>query len=100
MTYCQKRCWWCTYKFDNLSWKIPGYNGKKKYGNFCSANCCLRYLYEKPIDRKYMLIALLNIKADKKIRGAVIIPAGNIEHLDKYSEFGTSINEYRKNFII
>ena len=95
-------CFWCTYSFDNPTIYIPkAYikNKYKVYGNFCSPECAVAFLFNEHIDsstkfERYNLFNHIYSKIynyEKNIK-----PAPNPHYLlDKF--LGTlTITEYRK----
>ncbi len=95
-------CFWCTYSFDNPTIYIPkGYikNKYQVYGNFCSPECAVAFLFNEHIDsstkfERYNLFNHIYSKIynyEKNIK-----PAPNPHYLlDKFLG-NLSITEYRK----
>ena len=101
--YKESACFWCTYSFKTAPIYIPlKYNNNKKYnvyGNFCTPQCAVAYLFNEDIDSttKYNRYCLLNsLYKDIYTYNKNIIPAPKPYYLlNKF--FGTlSIDEFRE----
>lgn len=100
--YKQSDCFWCTFSFKSNPIYIPTKYCNNKYhvyGNFCTPQCAVAYLFNEDIDStvKYNRYSLLNsIYKNIYAYNENIIPAPKPFYLlNKY--FGTlSIDEYRE----
>ena len=100
--YKESACFWCTYSFKTSPIYIPTKYCNNKYtvyGNFCTPQCAVAYLFNEDIDStiKYNRYSLLNsIYRDIYTYNKNIVPAPKPFYLlNKF--FGTlSIDEYRE----
>jgi len=101
VTKTDKRCWWCTYKFDNNPCSIPvEYNKITQeftvYGCFCSFNCAKAYIILNSMSNEHIekisLLQLLYFKMNNKLDN--IEPAPPKEILEDYGG-NMTIDNYR-----
>lgn len=97
-------CWHCTYQFDTIPCFIVDRIIDGTYhvfGCFCSYNCALAYNQDMS-DYRVNTRRSLTIKLFNDIFQTTQIPhiAPPKEVLEKYTEGGISIEEYRNNFIV
>ena len=95
-----KRCWWCTYKFDSTPCAIPmSYNQNNEYtlyGCFCSFNCTKSYILNCNLDKQTEKISLLQqMFFEIYESNEIIIPAPPKEILMDYGGQYT-IQEFRE----
>ena len=102
LTNKKSACFWCTHAFDNPTIYIPKNYVKNKYnvyGNFCSPECAVAYLFNEHIDsstkfERYNLFNHIYSKIYNYTKN--IKPAPNPHYLlDKFLG-NLSIKEYRR----
>jgi hypothetical protein len=95
-------CMWCRYPFDNTPWAIPHrltFNNKfEVFGNFCSPNCAVAYIFDHfDDDEMWDRYALLNMLYQKvyDCPGAIVKSAPDVLFLKKLGGILT-IEEFRE----